>query len=546
MDLILQPANDTGAPQSSDAYGLYFNDVIRTLSTNTADNTQSIEGLLYVPDLPSSDPCTDLSAQNIPQNVTRQASFPTRQYPFIALAPWMTPECTKSYLSAAHGSLAFIFYLTDNRTGTPPPVNDPTWKLNDGGSWKSENTFPVYVIPSSIGTRIMHDLGVYSEKPGNGSHSGLLTAQHDSSEYIRLYTSITMTNTSALPSLWAFLLIVLGVVLLLVGITSVSMHCIQRRNRLALQRRVVAGEVDLEALGIKRLTVPPEALKKLPMFIYVFDEKQQLGAQLNCARKILNQPTPGVSPDFSPLSGDTSKRRSVSEPLRTDAPLSTSALGTVNPTRSPPSFAYRQLTYSQPTCPICLDDFESYHTTVRELPCKHIFHPKCIDKCLLENSSLCPVCKGKVLPKGYCPNGITNAMVRRERQARRRQQRETPEAPERNQSSGNSGNANTLERPMAVGRRMASFHRQFGRSAMRSNEGSRSSSAPAIPTAIEMNDRAPAHSAVAELPGRRNFDRNERARRRVSVLLGQQPTADDEDRERWARMPKCEFMPHFF
>lgn len=84
-----------------------------------------------------------------------------------------------------------------------------------------------------------------------------------------------------------------------------------------------------------------------------------------------------------------------------------------------PSVAQHSQAYSQPTCPICLDDFEAGETLVRELPCHHIFHPDCVDTFLLNNSSLCPMCKVSTLPKGYCPANITNAMVRRERNIRR-------------------------------------------------------------------------------------------------------------------------------
>lgn len=46
-------------------------------------------------------------------------------------------------------------------------------------------------------------------------------------------------------------------------------------------------------------------------------------------------------------------------------------------------------------CPICLIDLENSEE-IRSLPCKHIFHPGCIDTWLVKNSS-CPICKRDVL-----------------------------------------------------------------------------------------------------------------------------------------------------
>lgn len=504
-----------------------------------------MEGLLYVPDLQPSDPCTNLSANYIPQNVTRKANLPPGQYPIVALAPWMTPNCTISYLAAAHDASAFIFYLTDDRTGKPPPVNNATWKLNDGGRWKSENGFPVYAVPSNVGRIMMHQLAVYSEIPTNGSHGDLLTAAHSSNNYSRLYTTITTNTQNALPSLWAFLLIVLGVVLFLVGITSLSMHCIQRRNRRALHRRVASGEVDLEALGIKRLTVPQEALDKLTMFIYVAGEKPPIDTQrteapakttdISCVR--MSSPEPGSQQRSVSESTCIVQSGSANQPVLPPLPLPSSSL------------AHRQLTYSQPSCTICLDEFESHCTVVRELPCQHIYHPDCIDAFLTKSSSRCPVCKRPVLPTGYCPENMTSAMVRRERQVRRRQQRDLSSVVGDGQLGRNGGNVDVIRRPVAVGRRMASYHRQFGRSARISYSGNRSSSAPTALTTVEMSDRTSNNpSAPTETSSRPIFDLSERRRRAsefLSEFLRRQPsTADDEEREQWARMSRCKLYLH--
>lgn len=187
-------------------------------------------------------------------------------------------------------------------------------------------------------------------------------------------------DTNKLPSLWVFLLITLGLLLLIVGGTSFTMHFLQRKRRQSLQRRIANGEVDLEILGVKRLTVPQEILDKMPLHTYATHHDAQLVP-----------PAPQQEG-----SSDTNLERRASP--------------------SAPAF-------SQHTCAICLDDFVANETTVRELPCLHIFHPECVDSFLVNNSSLCPMCKHSTLPRGYCPTLITNAMVRRERAIRKARRR---------------------------------------------------------------------------------------------------------------------------
>jgi hypothetical protein len=151
-----------------------------------------------------------------------------------------------------------------------------------------------------------------------------------------------------------------------------------------LRRRVMNGEVNLEALGIKRLTIPLYHIQTFPLFTY-------------------NYNPPILSPPTSP--------RSIKSPSRTSfdsGPLSASHH---RGTRSD------RLDY-QPTCQICLAEFQSKVTIIRELPCGHIFHPECIDQFLSEMSSLCPLCKASMYPRGHCPK-ITNSMVRRELGTRR-------------------------------------------------------------------------------------------------------------------------------
>lgn len=334
----------------------------------------------------------------------------------------------------------------------------------------------------------------------------------NSAGYISLYTVIQMNTQNNLPSLWAFLLMVLGIVLFLVTFTSFAMHFYQRQARRALRRRVMRGEVDLEALGIRRLNVPHEILEKLPVYVYISTDKEAPVEEVPVIAQL---------------------------PRRNSEPTPTTPVGSI--AMDPPGTLQA---FKQPTCAICLDDFVPNSTTVKELPCRHIYHPECIDELLRDHSSLCPVCKAKVLPRGYCPETITNVMVRRERQART--------LPHSGVDTGVPPGGESLtempRRPFAVRNRLASLHRHFVRP-NRSRGDRRIFSAPESQS-VEMSNRPPAAVAI-NTPGsaapasalRPPVDRTERARRRVSALLGHQMMADEEEARRRERLPTCELVP---
>ncbi|KAJ3180701.1 hypothetical protein HDU87_001814 [Geranomyces variabilis] len=51
----------------------------------------------------------------------------------------------------------------------------------------------------------------------------------------------------------------------------------------------------------------------------------------------------------------------------------------------------------EPTCSICIDEFES-DTNVRVLqPCGHAFHPECVDRWVMEQAAVCPMCRQDLL-----------------------------------------------------------------------------------------------------------------------------------------------------
>lgn len=304
------------------------------------------------------------------------------------------------------GARGAIFFHPDNSSALPPPVSDSSWSLHDGGQWKSANDYPVYAIPGMLGSFLLNEMAQYSGNMSEVPFGDELVTIYDPHDTVRLYARMDVNSTAGIPSLWVFLIIVLAILLAVVLLTSVVMHMIQRRQRRSLQRRVAAGEVDLESLGIKRMQVPQEMLDKMPLYTY------------------------SAQPETDDTAGDAATRAEASEAdksltstakaVKSQAKDGESAIG--------PAVVGHQIAFAQSTCPICLDDFVNGETRIRELPCNHIFHPECIDPFLRDNSSLCPLCKKSSLPQGYCPVQVTNLMVRRERLMRRMAQRGTMHA----------------------------------------------------------------------------------------------------------------------
>ncbi|KAI0473630.1 hypothetical protein GGR56DRAFT_541271 [Xylariaceae sp. FL0804] len=362
------------------AYSDEFSGNITTLSTNYVPTSKGlVQGLLYVPDMNSDDPCYTLASQYVPANVTRQANLPNTNYNLIALAPWINKNCTLSYLATARTDnlRSMLVYLPDDTGVRPPSADSGAWDLGDGGAWKEDNHYPVYAVPGAHGREMMRQLSLYSGDLSEVPYAQQIneTYHPNPADYVRVWTELSVSSGPASLTYWAFALIIIAVLFAVIGGTSILMHCVQNRRRAALRRRVMNGEVNLEALGIKRLTVPVDHIQTFPLFTYHYDP-------------LLSSPT------------------SPKTPIRTSMDDWTKVRAGRGGRESHP------LDY-QPTCLICLEEFASRKTIIRELSCGHIFHPECIDEFLGELSSLCPLCKASMLPLGHCPV-ITNSMVRRE------------------------------------------------------------------------------------------------------------------------------------
>ncbi|KAI2604003.1 uncharacterized protein GGS25DRAFT_444424 [Hypoxylon fragiforme] len=366
---------------------------ITTLSTTSVTTSNGVvQGLLYVPDLGVNDSCQALAEPYIPQNVTRQVNLPTTSYNLIALAPWINADCTQSFLASARLDpiRGMLVYLPDNSTSQPPAVDDQAWDLGDGGAWRTTNRYPIYAIPGASGAEMMRQLSLYSGDLSQVPFSNQIMSIYspNPADYVRVWTELTVATVSTTLPLWAFILIIFGVIVIVIGTTSMLMHLVQSRRRASLRRRVTRGEVNLEALGIKRLPVPRDHIETFPLFTYNYDPPL---------------PSSPTSTNVLPKKGRA---------------LSDASQGPSSPRNDARNETNETAINYQPTCIICLEDFESRKTIIRELPCGHIYHPECIDEFLSQLSSLCPSCKSSMLPAGYCPK-ITNSMVRREFGTRR-------------------------------------------------------------------------------------------------------------------------------
>ena len=184
---------------------------IRTLSTNDASPGNDVNGLLYTPDLPSGSVCITASEDYVPQNVTRLADLPETQLNLIAIAPWVSPECTAAYLEAAGNDpvQGFIFFLVGNGyandSSAPPLGNSNDWVIGDGGKWKSSSHFPVYAVPGQTGSALMDASAQYSGNLSQVPFSSDLATEYGPADFVRLYVDLNTTGGGVnLPSLCSY------------------------------------------------------------------------------------------------------------------------------------------------------------------------------------------------------------------------------------------------------------------------------------------------------------------------------------------------------
>jgi hypothetical protein len=142
--------------------------------------------------------CTNLTAPFIPTNATLLSDLAPAAHDTIGLAPWLTPDCARAYLAASQrqNARALIFYQpTSADTAKPPPPDNELWDLGDGGAWRKEYRFPVYAVPGPAGSKLMHELSLYSGRPdfGGGAYRSNMSEEQDCT---RLYALLDLGASS--------------------------------------------------------------------------------------------------------------------------------------------------------------------------------------------------------------------------------------------------------------------------------------------------------------------------------------------------------------
>ena len=177
-----------------------------------------------------------------------------------------------------------------------------------------------------------------------------------------------------------FLLIVLGIhVHHRDGVVHDALHTAAAARPAAAAS---GGELDLEQLGVKRLTVPRRVLEEMPLYTRAIRPPR--------ARRVRGRADDGRA---GAAEVNARRRRTARRRRR------------------------RRRRSCSPTCAICLDDFCAGRASCAAACAPHL--PRCRASTPARELEPVPAVQDERAAQGACPPVITNAMVRRERMLRR-------------------------------------------------------------------------------------------------------------------------------
>lgn len=237
-----------------------------------------------------------------------------------------------------------------------------------------------------------------------------------------LWLSVLMRDTEqaahSTPSLWSFILAILGVIFIIGIVLVIWFRWLNARRRTALQQRINNGELDVENLALNQMKSPRAVVEALPLYAYPGASEADLSNQEQCNATETKPEDEG----HSSTPEDHEHDQATPKPTPSVTEIQKPEPAVIKPGtdgQSSPSLQSSQsprpdstIRHNQTCCAICLDDYVVGTSMVRELPCGHIFHSGCIEVFLIEQSSLCPLCKRSVLsPILSSPNSDHDSAV---------------------------------------------------------------------------------------------------------------------------------------
>lgn len=363
--------------------------LVEVATSNDDSKGYAAWGIPYLPSVPSKmDYC--LQDVFVPESVPKVEDIPSRATP-IAIAPYKSVECANAIVDQAMADKARMLILVSD---------DP--QITGNTIFPSGN-YPITILglSSQTGKSVFANMGLYTS-----NETVAIPGTNIGNTIRRIGLQVQSDSEVGLPKLWVFVLVILAALLLIIVTASVILNVVQLMRRRNLRSRIMRGEVDLERLGFKNLTVPKSVLEKIPICTYKHGEQHFSQKPIHFKQE---------KRSFSTKVSESLKNCSY-KLFRFSKPVDSASNNSekYDPTHTG---------FSQTSCSICLEEFQPGITLVRNLPCGHIYHTECIDSFLTSQSSLCPLCKSSVLPPGYIPPTfrLTNTLVRRERNLRRRE-----------------------------------------------------------------------------------------------------------------------------
>lgn len=218
--VVLGPSVDLQNPSAVPlATSTSFTERLSPISQLSAPSTEKSKyaGLLYAPAISTGcveqrpESVANLTLANLPIDIAPSPDMQSRG--LIAMAP--TTGCTDSYIYQAiqDRARAVILYPASSTDS----INLPLHSIARSGS------IPIYTITWQNSDPLIKAMNQYNTDLLHVPNGVNLSMTYPADQYVRLFMIVNRNAARSLPGLWIFLLIVLGLLCLIVAVTSLAL-----------------------------------------------------------------------------------------------------------------------------------------------------------------------------------------------------------------------------------------------------------------------------------------------------------------------------------